>query len=106
MPTFTYTVRVESETVEQADQVMAERLDHDEDYGFDYTLLDHERIDRGDIAVGSRVSVHDYSFGEVTGKVRRVWFDQQRGQYTMLDLDNGHEESYAANRLTLLSGKE
>lgn len=35
---FFYVVRVDCEDKEQADHVMAERLGHDEDYGFDYTL--------------------------------------------------------------------
>lgn len=35
---FTYTVVVEAETSEQADMVMAERIYHDEDYGFHYTI--------------------------------------------------------------------
>lgn len=35
---FFYVVSVESETHEQADQVMSERLGPDEDYGFPYSL--------------------------------------------------------------------
>lgn len=31
-------IRVEAETQEQVNQVLAERLDHDEDYGFDYKI--------------------------------------------------------------------
>lgn len=38
MAAFTITVTVECETPEQAEQVAAERLNHDEDYGFDYEL--------------------------------------------------------------------
>ena len=37
--TFVYTVRVTADTDEQADQVMAERLGYDEDYGFDYEIV-------------------------------------------------------------------
>lgn len=36
--TFEYVVHVEAATRDQADQVMAERLTHDEDYGFPYTV--------------------------------------------------------------------
>lgn len=36
MSAFTISVTVECETLEQAEQVAAERLSHDEDYGFDY----------------------------------------------------------------------
>lgn len=38
MPTFTVTVTIDCETEEQAHQVAAERLSHDEDYGFEYTV--------------------------------------------------------------------
>jgi hypothetical protein len=38
MPKFTAVVIVECETEEQANQVLAERLAHDEDYGFDYEV--------------------------------------------------------------------
>lgn len=38
MSTFEYVVRIDAATREQADQVMAERLDHDENYGFPYTV--------------------------------------------------------------------
>lgn len=38
MSDFTYTVTVTAETIEQAEQVMAERLSHDEDYGFTYFI--------------------------------------------------------------------
>jgi hypothetical protein len=43
-----YTVSVETDTQEQANQVMAERLGYDEDYGFDYTItyLNDARLDR------------------------------------------------------------
>ena len=34
----TFTVTVSGCTAEQAEQVMAERLEHDEDYGFDYRI--------------------------------------------------------------------
>jgi hypothetical protein len=37
--TFTYTVVIGSDTQEQADQVMGERLGPDEDYGFEYQIL-------------------------------------------------------------------
>ena len=36
--TYTFTVTVECETKEQATQVIAERLNHDEDYGFPYEI--------------------------------------------------------------------
>ena len=36
--TYTFTVTVECETQEQATQVIAERLNHDEDYGFPYEI--------------------------------------------------------------------
>ena len=36
--TFTFEVEVDAETREEAERVMSERLGHDEDYGFDYTL--------------------------------------------------------------------
>lgn len=36
--TFSYTVTVAAETREQADQVMAERINHAEDYGFPYKI--------------------------------------------------------------------
>ena len=35
---FRYLVTVEAETAEQAEQVMTERINVDEDYGFDYTI--------------------------------------------------------------------
>lgn len=35
---YTTTVSINCETAEQANQVLAERLGHDEDYGFDYTV--------------------------------------------------------------------
>lgn len=35
---FFYTVYVDCDQRGQADQVMAERLEHEEDYGFDYTI--------------------------------------------------------------------
>ena len=38
MSKFTYTVEVHAENKEQADQVISERLGHDECYGFDYQL--------------------------------------------------------------------
>ena len=38
MSEFVYTVVVSAEKQEEANQVMRERLDHDEDYGFKYTL--------------------------------------------------------------------
>ena len=36
MNEFVYTVVVSAENQEEANQVMRERLDHDEDYGFNY----------------------------------------------------------------------
>lgn len=38
MKKFYATVVIDCETKEEADQVLAERLAFDEDYGFDYTL--------------------------------------------------------------------
>lgn len=38
LDTFTYTVHVDARSAEEADQVIAERLFHDEDYGFPYTI--------------------------------------------------------------------
>jgi hypothetical protein len=38
MSKFTYTVEVHAENKEQADQVIRERIDHYEDYGFDYRV--------------------------------------------------------------------
>lgn len=52
MNVFSYVVSVACDTVEQADMVMAERLSHDEDYGFSYTVVYSdgadgvERVDR------------------------------------------------------------
>ena len=39
MSVYTYTVQVVCDTQEQADQVMAERLGPDEDYGFTYQVM-------------------------------------------------------------------
>lgn len=38
MATFRYLVTVEADTEDRAVQVMAERIGHDEDYGFFYTI--------------------------------------------------------------------
>jgi hypothetical protein len=38
MSNFIYTVTVACASQAEADQVMAERMAHDEDYGFDYTV--------------------------------------------------------------------
>lgn len=38
MKDFTYTVTVSAATEEEADQVIAERIGYDEDYGFDYGI--------------------------------------------------------------------
>jgi len=35
---YTFTVVIDSETEKQANQVMVERLGHDEDYGFPYEI--------------------------------------------------------------------
>lgn len=40
---FKFTVTVTADTAREAEQVMAERLGHDEDYGFDYELGYSER---------------------------------------------------------------
>jgi len=36
--TFHFAVEVKAETLEQAIQVMSERIEHDEDYGFPYKV--------------------------------------------------------------------
>lgn len=38
MKTFAFSVEVEADDLEQAWQVMAERINHEEDYGFAYTV--------------------------------------------------------------------
>lgn len=38
MATFHYLVSVEADSEAQAEQVMAERISPDEDYGFDYSI--------------------------------------------------------------------
>ena len=38
MPAFTFTVTVYTDTAGHAEQVMQERIMHDEDLGFDYTV--------------------------------------------------------------------
>jgi hypothetical protein len=38
MTTFSFTVTVECDTIDEARTVMAERIDPDEDYGFVYTI--------------------------------------------------------------------
>lgn len=38
MSSFTFTVTITTDTAAHARTVMAERLAHDEDYGFDYQL--------------------------------------------------------------------
>ena len=38
MNEFVYTIVISAENKEEAEQVLRERLDHDEDYGFNYTL--------------------------------------------------------------------
>ncbi|SEC73117.1 Uncharacterised protein (plasmid) [Tsukamurella tyrosinosolvens] len=38
MPIFSYVVDVDAASQAEADTVIAERLDHEEDYGFPYTL--------------------------------------------------------------------
>ena len=35
---FTFILNVETDTAEHAEQVVGERLGHDEDYGFDYSV--------------------------------------------------------------------
>lgn len=35
---YTFTITVTTDTIDHANQVIAERLGHDEDYGFDYTI--------------------------------------------------------------------
>lgn len=44
MHEFTYLVTVRTDTQAHADQVIAERLGHDEDYGFTYTV-DHDSFE-------------------------------------------------------------
>lgn len=38
MTAYTFAVTVECDTAAQAAQVMGERIDHEEDYGFPYTI--------------------------------------------------------------------
>jgi len=38
MPKFEFVVVIRCPTQEQAEQVMAERINHDEEYGFDYEI--------------------------------------------------------------------
>jgi hypothetical protein len=38
MPEFKYTVKVKAADRKEAERVLAERLYHDEDYGFDYEV--------------------------------------------------------------------
>jgi hypothetical protein len=38
MNTYTYSVTLYAPSADEAEQVMAERLGHDEDYGFDYEI--------------------------------------------------------------------
>jgi hypothetical protein len=47
---FAFVVNIDCETLEQAQQVMAERLGHDEDYGFKYRL--HEWRYDDDMPIG------------------------------------------------------
>ncbi len=42
---FRYVVTVEADSKEQADQVISERVYHDEWYGFDYTISAKEADD-------------------------------------------------------------
>ncbi len=44
MPVYNYLVKVQAATREEADQVMQERIEFDEDYGFSYTI-GHEQYD-------------------------------------------------------------
>lgn len=41
MKSFTSTVTIRCESQGQAEVVLAERLAHDENYGFDYTITDN-----------------------------------------------------------------
>ncbi|MBG6106594.1 hypothetical protein [Frigoribacterium sp. CG_9.8] len=41
MKTFTSIVTIRCESLEQAEVVLAERLAHDEDYGFDYSVTEN-----------------------------------------------------------------
>ena len=47
MPEFEFTITVEAETSTQAAQVVAERINHDEDYGFEYRIWEGDggRVD-------------------------------------------------------------
>lgn len=40
MPKFSAVVEIEAATIEEAEQVIAERVGYDEDYGFDYRISD------------------------------------------------------------------
>ena len=55
MKTYTYTVTVTCDTAKQARRVMAERLSHDEDYGFDYQV-DYEQVQPAPDQHGNRVA--------------------------------------------------
>jgi hypothetical protein len=59
---FRYTVTVRAETQAQADTVLAERLGHDEDYGFGYTVA----VTTAGVYGWPEVTVHDDSW-EKTG---------------------------------------
>lgn len=85
MPQHPYLVTVDTATAEQADTVMAERLGHDEDYGFDYGV-DFTKAPSGEVFVlviehrhGFDVTAHrtqDGALDTVHGYVAQ-WWDQE-----------------------------
>ena len=47
MPDYFYVVAIDAPTREKADRVITERISHEEDYGFDYTLSWHYPFEVG-----------------------------------------------------------
>lgn len=48
MALYTYIVTIETDTPEHADEVIAERVGYDDDYGFDYRINALGRVGRDD----------------------------------------------------------
>lgn len=70
---FRYVVVIECETKEQSEQVISERINHDEDYGFDYRVwIRPER---------------DYSTGPIGGGIH--WDDSEVAKFGVLPNDKG-----------------
>lgn len=84
MPKFQVMVTVDCETLEQAQQVAAERLSHDEDYGFEY------RLDYGTVEEAS-----PQPLWTVLGRIRTAehlpivdfQIDVEEGSYTLWGAD-------------------